>query len=115
MKVVCSICKSEFQGTNSRSRYCSDDCRHRGERAKENARRARVGVTEDLQKKLARKAVELALKHDLWFNKPEKCESCNKATNLHAHHYAGYSEPNWLKVRWLCTICHKHEHMKVAA
>ncbi len=40
-----------------------------------------------------------------------KCEQCGKETFLHKHH-PDYSMP--LKVVWLCSPCHRHEHRKDA-
>lgn len=45
--------------------------------------------------------------------KLDYCEECGrkdwgtKRSMIEAHHYLGYEEVNWLKVRWLCTDCHK--------
>lgn len=45
--------------------------------------------------------------------RPSKCENCGindwgvKRSMIEAHHYLGYEPPNWLKIQWLCTNCHK--------
>jgi len=39
--------------------------------------------------------------------KPNKCESCGKASRLQGHH-ADYTKP--LSVVWLCAPCHRQEH-----
>ena len=39
--------------------------------------------------------------------KPKNCEKCTKEKRLCAHH-DDYSKP--LKVKWLCSSCHKIEH-----
>ena len=42
--------------------------------------------------------------------KPEFCEKCEMKSKLQAHH-DDYEKP--LDVRWLCRICHNHEHGKL--
>lgn len=42
--------------------------------------------------------------------KPEICEKCGKKTELQGHHEE-YTKP--LDVKWLCRLCHCHEHNKL--
>lgn len=45
--------------------------------------------------------------------RPKKCAECGiddwgkKRSMIEAHHYLGYEKVNWLKIKWLCTNCHK--------
>ena len=39
--------------------------------------------------------------------RPEKCQGCEQAANLNAHH-ENYKRP--LEVIWLCARCHMHHH-----
>lgn len=43
-------------------------------------------------------------------SKPENCERCKLKVRLEAHH-EDYSKP--LEIKWLCKICHMHEHDKL--
>lgn len=40
---------------------------------------------------------------------PGPCETCGAVDNIHAHH-DDYSKP--LKVRWLCSTCHRIHHAR---
>lgn len=42
--------------------------------------------------------------------KPKNCEKCGAEKKLQGHH-ADYSKP--LEVRWLCKVCHCHEHKQL--
>ena len=51
--------------------------------------------------------------------KSNVCEKCgvkdhddNRRNQIEAHHYLGYEKENWLKVKWLCVVCHKEEDKK---
>ena len=57
-----------------------------------------------------------ATQHIFWalklgvIKRPDFCEKCEEKTKLQAHH-DDYEKP--LEVRWLCKICHNHEHGKL--
>lgn len=63
-------------------------------------------------KKKARYYLRNAIR-DKRIKKLDYCEQCNikdwgvKRSMIEAHHYLGYEKNNRLKVRWLCTNCHK--------
>lgn len=65
-----------------------------------------------IDKENARTAVRKAVYHGQLV-KPKACEECNTTRYifLSAHH-PDYNYP--LDVVWLCTLCHKHEHMRLA-
>jgi len=44
--------------------------------------------------------------------KPKICERCGEAKLLHAHH-PDYSKP--MEIEWLCSTCHRREHIGRAA
>lgn len=60
-------------------------------------------------KGVARRAVKQALESGLLF-RSERCYRCRKETTTEAHHHRGYEERNWLRVLWLCRLCHRGAH-----
>lgn len=60
----------------------------------------------DRSKHYARVAVYRAIKEGK-LKRPNRCSLCNERCKPEAHHYAGYDIPNRLKVRWVCSACHK--------
>jgi hypothetical protein len=51
----------------------------------------------------------------LYASRPNHCENClikqsKLSWTLHAHHF-DYKKP--LEVKWLCSACHKQEHLKI--
>ncbi len=63
----------------------------------------------DLPKIRARKILQTAVRIG-HLDRPNKCEKCMKECKPEAHH-DDYEKP--LEVRWLCHICHRHEHGKL--
>ena len=60
----------------------------------------------------ARAAVAIALRSGR-IDRPECCDDCGIFGIVpDAHHWAGYQEPNWLDVEWLCRRCHKRRHLE---
>lgn len=57
-------------------------------------------------KNRARKAVKLAVASGR-LKKPLICEHCCIPQSLDGHHAWGYARENWLKVQWLCQVCHR--------
>ena len=45
-------------------------------------------------------------------SKPSSCEGCGKSGRIHGHHHS-YERDSWLKVRWLCSLCHMQEHVRL--
>ena len=41
--------------------------------------------------------------------RPEACEKCGAVGPVQGHH-PSYAREDWLKVLWLCVICHTAEH-----
>ena len=41
----------------------------------------------------------------------QPCENCGSKKNIEAHHL-DYANP--LKIKWLCSVCHRAEHKKQA-
>jgi len=70
------------------------------------ARAARKYHKKYPNKRKAINAIQRALKSGDII-KPEKCESCNNADQLEAHH-SNYNYP--LSVKWLCVSCHVDWH-----
>lgn len=72
----------------------------------ENQRRAHYAITNAVR--------------DGRLKRPSKCENCGvndwgiKRSMIEAHHHLGYDKKNWLKVKWLCTTCHKKVDRKGA-
>jgi hypothetical protein len=67
--------------------------------AQKHAKEARAGA-------LLRKAIT-----DGIIKKPDKCSGCGKDGGIEGHH-ADYDKP--LEVLWVCTPCHRLEHLKLA-
>jgi len=57
---------------------------------------------------LARRAVNNALKKGI-IKKPLKCVRCGVEANDLSGHHVSYAEKDYLKVRWLCRVCHDIE------
>ncbi len=72
--------------------------------ATEKNRRSR-----DRKKELARSLIYKHVSRG-HINRPNQCENCLKVCKPEAHHI-DYGKP--LEVRWLCRICHRHEHGKL--
>lgn len=43
---------------------------------------------------------------------PKPCEICGSTKKIEAHHDS-YAKKNWLKVRWICFVCHRELHNKI--
>ncbi len=63
----------------------------------------------DIPKLRARKILQAAVRVE-YIVRPKKCEKCFKECKPEAHH-DDYDKP--LEVRWLCKICHAHQHNKL--
>jgi hypothetical protein len=63
----------------------------------------------ELAKMQARKIFRTAVSSG-YLTRPEQCEKCNKQCKPEGHH-EDYSKP--LEIRWLCRVCHNHEHGKL--
>lgn len=61
-------------------------------------------------KMLARREVKKGLKEGR-IKKPVLCQSCLRKKALFAHHES-YLKEDWLKVRWLCSSCHRKADME---
>ena len=59
-------------------------------------------------KRKAHFAVSAAVKAGM-LTRPEGCEKCGKGGRIEGHH-EDYSKP--LSVLWLCSLCHRKEHLK---
>ena len=64
---------------------------------------------EEFKKMGARRISVLAIKHGFLI-RPSFCSKCLKECKPEGHH-DDYDKP--LEVRWLCRICHNHEHGKL--
>jgi hypothetical protein len=45
--------------------------------------------------------------------KPKKCQVCGKKGKVVGHHKS-YRKKDWLKVVWLCEVCHRRVHSRYA-
>jgi len=45
--------------------------------------------------------------------RPDVCSLCKKPCKPDGHHHNGYSEEHMYDVIWLCSMCHKREHMRL--
>ena len=119
----CSKCRKvkppeEFSSSHSPCKECHNQVvyayRRGAGRAAHNARMSayvRQKWKSDPEYRLktqARQAAHMAVKAGI-LKKPRKCPKCGRTAVLHAHHYKGYDEKNWLKVRWRCARCHFRE------
>lgn len=59
--------------------------------------------------KIAYYLLEYSLKKG-YMTRPDKCSKCLKECKPEGHH-DDYTKP--LEVRWLCNVCHRHEHGKL--
>lgn len=73
--------------------------------AKKHGAKQRAAVTKEERK--AWRMVNAAVKKGT-LAKPGRCEGCERAAHLHAHHYKGYDHP--MEVVWLCVPCHHAAH-----
>lgn len=76
--------------------------------SKDTARYLRIQRERHPEHKHARDAVYRALKSGALI-KPLNCEDCNEIKPLSGHH-EDYLPENWLKVKWVCRICHRKRH-----
>lgn len=64
----------------------------------------------DIPKMRARKILQSAVKVG-YLNRPKICEICKSDERKIEAHHDDYNKP--LEVRWLCRICHAHQHSKL--
>lgn len=70
-------------------------------------------------KRMARYSVTNAIR-DKKLTRPNYCDECGikdwgkGRSMIEAHHYLGYDKENWLRVKWLCSNCHKLADRKEA-
>lgn len=62
-------------------------------------------------KKEARAAINAGVRYG-FLARPKECQHPGKYSPkcggaIEAHHFMGYERENWLKVEWLCVMCHK--------
>ena len=70
----------------------------------------------EVQKKKARDAVTRAIMSGRLT--PGPCSKCDRSPEvvknrqiIHAHHPRGYSDDHLLDIEWLCSLCHRQEHV----
>ena len=107
-KVLCKTCCKEYQQTHRK------ECKIYSKKHYQTNRKEILLYSKKYAKRYperikARNALTNALRDRKLIKK--SCEICrDKKTN---GHHDSYKEENWLKVRWLCSICHKRLHIKL--
>src|SRR3990167_6628308 len=73
-------------------------------------RHARKTYWRHRKRALARVAVSHAITSGKII-KPKNCSRCGGCKGrIEAHHHLGYERKNWMKFKWLCSVCHVFEH-----
>lgn len=101
---LCGTCGKEPLEGKARGPKCKA--------AQREAQRQYLAHPVNMLKKLARRAIELALRGGTLV-KPKHCEECGTRRRTTAHHDS-YDQADWLKVGWLCADCHGGRH-RIAA
>ena len=117
-------CKEYYESNRERIRKRANELSKKPERRKKAREYSKIWIEKNRdklrknalrqnkmnpQKYEARRPIYMGVKYG-FITKPKICEICKLEKKIEAHHL-DYNQP--LNVRWLCTLCHFHQHDKM--